>query len=107
MTEIIIGRPKDKQPHSRLEGQITFILHKAGVTGPEIDECITWAFGPGAWYVPIYPDWIDRWHKLHPRAFRVKRKDNFVEFIYVVGFMFCMEREKAKLKLKKDEAHLK
>lgn len=89
---------KDNQKPSQVEARIAYILMKSGVVGPEIDQCIEWAFGPNAWYVPIWPDWIDRWHKLHPRAFRVKGKDSFVEWLFVVGFMFCMEKEKAKLK---------
>lgn len=103
MGEIIIKGKPDPDKHLRgpLEARIAYILMKAGVTGPEIDQCIEWAFGPQAWYIPIWPDWIDRWHKLHPKAFRVARKDSFVEFIYVVGFMFCVERNKAQMKLKK------
>ena len=79
---------KENKLSSGLEGRIAYILMKSGVTGPEIDECMEWAFGPGAWYVPIWPDWPDRWHKLHPKGMRIKRKDNLVEIIYVIGFLF-------------------
>ena len=100
MTEIIIKGKKDKDPErSRLEEQISFILMKAGVDGPDIDECMGWAFGKDAWYVPPSPDWIDRWNKLHPQAFRAKRKDNFVEFMYVVGFFYCSEKKTHEIKL--------
>ena len=71
----------------KLEARIAFILMKAGVSGPEIDECMLWAFGPGAWYRPIYPDWVDQWRKLHPE-FTIKRDDKFVEWIFVVGHLF-------------------
>ena len=89
------SKKKPDPARTGLEGRIAYILMKAGVAGPEIDECIDWAFGPRAWYVPIYPDWIDRWHKLHPKAFRVKRGESFVEWIFVVGFMFAMEKKKS------------
>jgi len=75
------------QAESATEARVAYILMKAGVTGPEIDECIAWAFGPGAWYIPIFPDWIERWKKLHPQ-FSVKRTDSFVEWMYTVGFLF-------------------
>lgn len=83
---------------SKMEERVTYILMKAGVTAPEIDECMNWAFGPEAWYVPIYPDWVDRWHKLHPKAFRIRKNDSFVKIIYVIGFMFCMYKQQQKLK---------
>lgn len=78
---------KEYRAESKMEARVAFILMKAGVTGPEIDECIDWAFGPGAWYVPIYPDWVDRWRKLHPQ-FSVRRTEKFIEFMYSVGFLF-------------------
>ena len=93
MSEIIIRPGKDNRPRENMEEQIVFILHKAGVDGPEIDECILWAFGPNAWYVPISPDWIDRWNKLHPRACQVKKEDKFREWIAVVGKIFCHIKE--------------
>lgn len=71
----------------KLESRIVFILMKAGVTGPEIDECIWWAFGPHAWYEPIYPNWVDQWRKLHPE-YSVKANESFVEWIFVVGYLF-------------------
>lgn len=77
---------------SKLEAQIAFILMKAGVTGPEVNACIYWAFGEGAWYVPISPDWINRWRKLHPQ-FAVKKSDKFVEWIYTVGFLYLQWKE--------------
>lgn len=98
MTEIIIGKPKPDPLKSRMYEAISLILMKAGVIGPDIDTCLEWAFGKGCLYVPIYPDWIDRWHKLHPKAFRVKRKDKFLEWLYVVGFMFCVEKYKEDFK---------
>ena len=71
----------------KLEARIAFILMKAGVTGPQIDECMDWAFGPGAWYVPPYPDWLERWRKLHPE-YTVKKNESFVEWIFVIGHLF-------------------
>lgn len=85
---------KEKNKISQVEGRIAYILMKAGVPEPEIDECLRWAFGEGALYVPIFPDWIERWNKLHPREFRARGKDNFVEFVYVVGFLFCANKLK-------------
>ena len=70
-----------------MESRVCFILMKAGVTGPEIDECMAWAFGPNAWYVPIYPDWYYRWHKLHPE-FPAKKNMSFVEWMFVIGTLF-------------------
>ena len=101
MTGIIIKGNKPDPKKSRLESQIALILMKAGVTGPEIDECIAWAFGPGAWYAPVFPDWVDRWHKLHPHAFRIKQSDSFVEVLFTIGFFFISEKRKAELNLKK------
>lgn len=83
----------DKNP--QIEARLAYILMKAGVTAPEIDACLLWAFGPDALYVPIYPDWVNRWHKLHPKAFKIKRNDNFVQVLYVIGFMYCVEKQKA------------
>jgi len=84
---------------SKLEGQITFILMKAGVTGPEIDECIEWAFGKGAWYRSPWPEWVKYWNKHHGRLFEGKRRDNFVEFMYVVGFFFAKKKFEEIIKL--------
>ncbi len=75
------------QADSKLEARIAFILMKAGVTGPEIDACLDWAFGPGSLYVPIYPDWVDRWRKLHPQ-FSVKANGSFVEWMFSIGFLY-------------------
>jgi hypothetical protein len=81
---------------SKVEGQIVFILMKSGVTGPEIDECLLWAFGPDSLYVPIFPDWIDRWNKLHPDKFHATAKDNFVEFVFVVGTLYVFHKNNIK-----------
>ena len=83
---------KKNVPSSKMEASVSFILMKAGVTGPEIDECLEWAFGPNSLYVPIYPDWIDRWRKLHPE-YPVKGNGSFVEWICVVGFLFTRWKE--------------
>ena len=85
---------KDKKhvPPSKMEATICFILMKAGVTGPEIDECLTWAFGPNPLYVPIWPDWVDRWRKLHPE-YPVKDSNSFAEWMLVVGFLFTKYKE--------------
>ena len=80
-------RPTQYKADSKLEARIAFILMKAGVPGPEIDECLLWALGPRALYRPIYPDWIDQWRKLHPE-YTVKDDGSFVEWIAVVGFLF-------------------
>jgi hypothetical protein len=98
MPEIIIKNQPDKDPgperRSRMEAAVVAILTQSGVPADQLDECFEWAFGKGALYVPIFPDWVDRWHKLHPRAFRVKPHEKFLEFIYVVGFMFCVHKKK-------------
>lgn len=83
---------------SKIEAQIAFIWMKYGVDGPEIDECAEWAFGKGAWYIPIYPDWINRWELLHPE-FTVKKSDSFVEWMAVVGFLFAKYKEHTRLKI--------
>lgn len=75
------------QADSKLEAQIALILMKAGVTGPEIDYCLEWAFGPNALYRPVYPDWVNQWRKLHPQ-FHVKHTDSFVEWMYAIGFLY-------------------
>lgn len=85
-----------KPDKSKIEKAIALALMKAGVSGPEIDDCIEWAFGKGAWYVPISPDWIDRWNKLHPLAFRLKRTDNFVQALMVIGH-FYMQQKKSRI----------
>lgn len=104
MSNIIIPGPSAPQPTGsgdpKLEQQIGFILMKAGVTGPEIEQCLEWAFGSEFWYVNICPDWLDRWNKLHPKKFKVKRNDSFVEFLYVVGKAFCAARDKAAMDFK-------
>lgn len=82
---------------NKLQRSIYTILMKSGVTGPEIDECMHWAFGKGAWYLPPYPDWVDRWNKLHPGV-KVRGKDSFTEFMYVVGTLFQMHKKKTQFK---------
>lgn len=82
-----------KKEKTRLEQQINFILMRAGVTGPEIDQCIHWAFGPNAWYIPVMPEWIERWNKLHGRLMHVKKSDSFVEFMYNVGYFFMQYKK--------------
>lgn len=72
---------------SKLEARIAFILMKAGVSAPEIDDCLLWAFGPNCLYRPIYPDWLDEWRKRHPE-YTVKDESSFVEWIFVVGHLF-------------------
>jgi hypothetical protein len=76
------------------QDQVMFILMKAGVTGPEIDDCMDWAFGKDAWHVPIYPDWTNRWNKLHRKLFYATPRDKFLEFIYVVGWFYLQEKKK-------------
>jgi hypothetical protein len=98
MTHIIMGKGNKPDMGKGLEGRIAFILMKAGVTMPEIDECIEWAFGKDAWYVPVSPDWTNRWNKLHPKQFRARKKDKFVEFIYVIGTLFLMQKYKPELR---------
>ena len=71
----------------KLEARIVFILMKAGVTGPEIDECMQWAFGPDPWHLAPYPGMFDRWHKLHPE-FPAKKSMSAVEWFFVVGTLF-------------------
>lgn len=92
---------KNKQDiiDKQIEARVSFILMKAGVTGPEIDQCIEWAFGKDAWYWPIYPDWVDRWNKLHSKVCTVKRNDSVVEWLFVVGTAFCIERDRTKLNI--------
>lgn len=83
---------KSYNAHSKMEARIAFILMKAGVTAPEIDACLEWAVGPGALYVPIYPDWVDRWRKLHPE-YKLKKTDSFVEWVFVMGTLFMRYRQ--------------
>jgi len=85
-------KPQKYRAESRIEGQIALILMKADVTGPEIDECLNWAFGPGILYRPIYPDWLDQWRKLHPE-YPVRKDYSFVKWIYVVGWLFRKWKE--------------
>jgi hypothetical protein len=92
MTHIIVKNKDRPDKDKGLEGRIAFILMKAGVTEPDIDACIEWAFGKDAWYAPICPDWINRWNKLHPKMFRARRKDSFVKLMYVIGAAFAQER---------------
>lgn len=73
--------------HKKLEGQISYILMKAGVPISEIDSCLEWAFGPEPLYVPPYPDWIERWQRLHPE-YVVNKNDSFVEWIFVIGYLY-------------------
>lgn len=95
MTEIIIGSNKNQNPEgNKLEAVIARIVMSAGVPPDEIDRCLEWAFGKDPLLIPIYPGWVDRWHKLHPKAFRIERKDKFVELLYVVAFSYCVERKK-------------
>ena len=82
---------------NKLQRSIYTILMKSGVTSPEIDECIYWAFGKGAWVLSPYPDWMNRWNKLHPQV-KVKGKDSFVEFMYVVGTLFLLDKQKKQFK---------
>lgn len=104
MGNIIIPGANTSKPSDsgdpKLEQQIKLILMKAGVTEPEIEQCLEWAFGPGFWYVNISPDWLDRWNKLHPKKFKVRPNDSFVEFMYVVGNSFCQARDKAAMDYK-------
>ena len=74
---------------ARMVGVITTVLGKAGVPVNMHNDCLAWAFGPDALYIaPAL--WPDRWNKLHPRSFRAKRNEKFVEFLYVVGFNYCV-----------------
>lgn len=88
-----MGKGKIEPAKTKIEEKIALILMKAGVIGPDIDDCLVWAFGPNALYVPIYPDWIDRWRKLHPQH-PVKKSDSFVEWMYVVGFLYVAYQKK-------------
>lgn len=100
MTNIIIRPEKSKNPEgNKLEGVLIAILTKAGVPSGEVLECLDWAFGPNALYVPIYPDWIDRWHKLHPKSFHIHRKEKFLEMMYVIGFHYCVEKKRREIGL--------
>lgn len=72
---------------TKMEERIAFILMKAGVEPGEVDECVWWAFGPNAWYVPIYPDWFKIWNKTHPQ-YPIKKNESFVKFIFAVGIVF-------------------
>jgi len=93
MTHIIIkGNPEPKS-HNKLYTVMCKCLYKGGVLPNEVDECILWAFGKGAWYVPPSPDWIDRWNKLHPKAFKMRRTDKLALTLQQVGFLFCAQKD--------------
>ncbi|MCB1712232.1 MAG: hypothetical protein KDH96_07090 [Candidatus Riesia sp.] len=77
----------EPQPLSQMEERIAFILMKTGIEPQEVDPCVYWAFGKGAWTATIYPDWYQRWHKLHPE-YPVKKSDSFVKWIFAVGVAY-------------------
>lgn len=81
------AKMKQSKELTALERQIALILMKAGVTAPEIDQCIFWAFGEDAWFVPP-ADWANRWNMMHPGFFRIDSKDSFIEVIAVVGHAY-------------------
>src|SRR5258708_7905697 len=83
---------KKYKTDSHLEGSIASTLMMGGCEGQDIDECLLWAFGPNAWYVPIWPDWYDRWHKLHPE-FPADKKMPFVEWMIVVGNLYARHKK--------------
>ncbi len=82
------------------EKQVTYILMKTGVLPNQIDHCIYWAFGKGAWALAPYPDWLTRWRKLHPE-FPVKDSYSFVKWMAVVGFLYLQYIEWEKKKRRK------
>lgn len=69
------------------ERQVTYLLMYVGLTPNQIDSCIFWAFGKGAWNLAPYPDWLTRWRKLHPE-FEVKDSWSFRKWIMTVGFLY-------------------
>lgn len=82
--------------YEKIYGKVRDVLMKYGVAPVEIEECMEWAFGRGAWYVPPYPDWMVRWRVLHP-GFTIKKTDKFYEWIAVVGHLF-LEQKKLKVR---------
>jgi hypothetical protein len=83
---------------NNLELRINEILLRAGVAPDNIPHCLEWAFGPDPLSVPIYPDWVTRWSKLHPHAFKIHRKDSIVEVLYVIGHVYTMLLTKGEIK---------
>jgi hypothetical protein len=83
-----------KAPKTKLETQIEFILSQAGAPAHEIKRCLIWAFGQNYMREPVYPNWVDNWHRLHPQAFHIGPRDKFVELIYVIGFYYEMQKRK-------------
>jgi hypothetical protein len=98
MVGIIIKPSGTPNPGGRkLQETISRMVMSSGVAPDQVDACMEWAFGKDVWDVPIYPTWVDRWNKLHPKLFHAGRKDKFVEFMYVVGFSFCVAVQKGKI----------
>lgn len=85
---------------TKLEEQVTVVLFKAGLKPNQIDGCIYWAFGKGAWSLSPY-EWLTRWRKLHPEH-PVKDSYSFVKWMAVVGFLY-QERLKWLAKRKKQQ----
>jgi hypothetical protein len=81
----------------KLEASIRSILNKAGVAEQFIEPCMAWAFGADAWYIAPN-EWVGRWNRLHPKEFRAKPDDNFIEFVFVVGTLFLLAKKKAEMK---------
>lgn len=71
---------------TKIEEQVTYILFKIGLKPNQIDNCIYWAFGKGAWQLSPF-EWLVRWRKLHPEH-PVKDSDSFVKWMAVVGFLY-------------------
>jgi hypothetical protein len=86
-----IKTQQDKNPWAKLEESIYLILMKAGVIPDDLQACMDWAFGQGAWYVPPR-DWVARWNKLHPQ-FHVTVQAGFVEFMFKVGLQYQLREE--------------
>lgn len=74
------------------EKQVTYILMKVGLLPNQIDPCIYWAFGKGAWNLAPYPGWYERWKKLHPQH-PVKDTWSFRKWIMTVGFLYLQYLE--------------
>ena len=85
---------KERKNQPALYKAICKILYKTGVLPAEIDECMHWAFGPKAWYIPPNPEWIDNWNKVHGKLMRIKHGDKLVEILICVGTLFCSQKDK-------------
>ena len=91
--------PEEKPLKTTLFSKVTHILLLSGVPLDSVNDCLYWAFGPNVMTDPVFPNWLENWRKLHPK-YVVERKDNFVEWVFVVGHLYCLDRLKKSVQSK-------